>query len=186
VLPETVSGLARHFLRTGSWRNAPSYAGVRAWESAADDDGLMNLVSLSGHDGEDRTLWLREQRWFYRHFLDRDPGLPFAPEPPRTPPALSPEAAEALGQELETAVSLLDAIMQQGRLLMRRPLPQIKERFLASCSRLDNLLRESPRLAALSLLWLDDASRGGDLALVLRLAAQYHNLLACLLRAQAR
>lgn len=179
---ESVAGLALHFLRTGEWRNAASYAGVRAWESCRDDEGFMGLHSLSGHDAEDRSRWLDEQRWFYRQFLDRDQSVAFSPTVPDSPLLLSAPMAEGLRKDLYAAITLLDALIQQGELLLVKPLPQIKERFFASFTRIGALLQESPHLAALRLLWMEDASGSAELDRALRLAGQYHALLSCFMR----
>ena len=186
IRPETVHGIAARFLADGTWSRLPSrdgtVTGARVWKSVVGEDGFMDLISLSGHDGEDRTLWLREQRRLYRQFLDRNPAELFQPSLPEDPLILSPAMAKPLAAELQTALALLDAVMQQGRLLLQRPLPQISERFLATLTRLNILLRESPGLAALSLVWLEEASGTGDIGLAVDLAGQYHSLFSLLLK----
>ncbi|MDL2271783.1 glycosyltransferase family 9 protein, partial [Desulfovibrio sp. OttesenSCG-928-I05] len=183
---ETVAGLALHFVRTGQWGGAASYAGVRAWESCLDEDGFMGLRSLSGHDAEDRSRWLDEQRRLYRQFLDRDQSAVFSPVMPNVPLGLSAPVAEALRKDLYAAVTLLDALIQQGQLLLVKPLPQIKERFFASFTRIGVLLQESPHLAALRLMWMEDTSGSEDLDRALRLAGQYHALLSCCMQRVAQ
>lgn len=180
VSPELAAELVLGYARTNSWNagNASLVGrGARIWQSAHDEHGLMDLISLSGHEKADRTLWLREQRHFYRQFLDRDPGTAFSPDLPVSSLPFSVDFTDQLGRELTTAITLLDALEQQGSLLLAKPLAPIKERFFSSLARMDSLLRESRSLAALSLLWLGDMHEKDDLGAVVHLASQYKTLL---------
>ncbi len=188
IRPETVLALGRVYLAGGNWDDpaaagAGLYAGSRVWESTADAQGFADLHSLSGHEREARTAWLRVQRHFYRQFLDRDTSLPFAPQAPPLPPTLPPDAAEPLTEECRAVLTMLDALIQQGELLLVRPLPQVRERFLATWQRLAAFFRESPRLAALFLLWQEETQNSADVRPALTLAGQYRDLLAGILAA---
>ncbi len=173
VRPESVLDLALAFLRTGAWEGAADIAGARVWKSRFDSRGFMDLVSLSGHEGTERTVWLREQRRVYSQFLDRDRSKPFAPQRRETPLPLPPEAAAVLDRELGQAALLLDALTQQGRLLRQNPLPQVRQRFFSTWQRMAGLLHASPRLAALSLLWREETQGSDDLDVMLILAEHY-------------
>ncbi len=198
VRPETVAALARCYLARNAWAHPdcgsgaaadiappPHYAGSRVWQSAIDAWGFADLISLSGHEKETRTVWLRGQRHFYRQFLDRDTNRPFSPQPLPAPLALAPDAAQTLADECQSALTMLDALLQQGELLLARPLPQIRERFLATWLRLAAFLRESPHLAALALLWQEETQNSDDVPTALALTAQYRELLAALLGASS-
>ncbi len=188
VRPETVLALARSYLAGRDWRDASddrgpdAYAGSRIWRSESDPWGFADLSSLSGHEEDARTVWLRGQRHFYRQFLDRDQSRAFAPRPLAAPLALKADAALALAEACRSTLTMLDALLQQGELLLARPLPQVRERFLATWQRTASFLRESPLLAALALLWQEETQNSDDLPTALVLAGQYRDLLAALLR----
>ena len=180
VRPETVSALALSFLQGKAWEEAEDLDGSRVWEGRLDADEFMDLLSLSGHEQMERTLWLREQRRVYRQFLDRDRDLPFQPTKRDVPLLLPPETAQALEQALAQAELLLDALIRQGTLLLENPLPQVRQRFLSTWQRVAGLLHGSPYLAALSLLWQEETQGSSDLAVMVRLAEQYLALFRCL------
>ena len=184
IRPATVLALARRRLALAvggkAEKPAPDYAGSRVWQSGIDAFGFADLQSLSGHENETRTLWLRAQRHLYRQFLDRNPATAFVPQ--ASPPLpLAPEAARALAQECRNCLTMLDALQQQGQLLLARPLPQVQERFMATWQRLADFFRQSPQLAALALLWREETQNSSDVQNALDLAAQYHSLLNAVL-----
>ncbi|MHC1788928.1 glycosyltransferase family 9 protein [Solidesulfovibrio sp.] len=134
------------FCRTGRFEPG-TYPGARAWLSAFDADGFMDLVSLSGHDAEPRAIWLRHQRHVLRQFLDDVPFTLPAAHPPGLPDAERQTLARILGQSAD----LLRLIEGQAVLVARNP--AMKARFLASYERVGSLWSGSPHLAVLGQLW---------------------------------
>lgn len=155
----------------------PSISGARVWQSRIGDDGMMELVSLSGHDETDRALWIAMQRAHYLPFLDRRPddgvtGLAVK---------MSSEIRAELFKVLTNAHDMLFLFSQQCMLLTRNPRPQAKKKFLASWQQLQNILGESQYLNLLGLLWMFDSQRAADdLSNLLPLIEHYKALFASL------
>ena len=207
----TVFDLARSQLAAGGWpqgnptADAPREA--RVWRTLREANagpaavsnaslpmpgrGFMDLVSLSGHEDEDRTRWIRLQRHFYRQFLDRsDP--PAAPHPadqtaeprsghslwpPQGPCALSDAVRTRAVDELRQADALLHLMGEQGGLLKVRPSDMAKSRFLGTVGRVQALWDNSGLFNVLGHLWLcESQGAGGALDSVLALAAAYRGL----------
>jgi ADP-heptose:LPS heptosyltransferase len=164
---ETVLAAVEDFLDTGDFPARP-YPGARAWGSAFDLQGFMDLVSLSGHGAEPRAVWLRLQRQVLRQFLDGQ-----EPTSTGTLPGTLPEAERAaLLAELDQASDLLHLLANQAGLLARNA--AMKSRFLASWDRLRRLLLDSPHLAVLGHLWLRQAQDPGrDLPTLLGHVARF-------------
>ncbi len=214
ISADTAFALVRSQLTTGRW--APSDASpevvpasalgvppeARVWRTQCEADappalssgivmpgrGFMDLVSLSGHEAEDRTRWIRLQRHFYRQFLDRSPahsvGQPAAAGgsgpvilPPQAPPALSDTLRNRAVDELRQADALLHLLGEQGGLLKVRPSDMAKSRFLGTVSRVQALWDNSTLFNVLGHLWLcESQGAGGTLDAVLALAAAYRGL----------
>lgn len=188
ITPECMSDLALSFLDDGVWRMPASCAGkaaedgagqgARVWVSAYGNDGLMNLVSLSGHDGDDRTLWLRLLRLAISQFIDRSRAEPFVLHVPGTTPAFSSPMRERLLSELAAVEGRIRILAQQGRALRERPLPPLKEKFLRTWEQVHAAFSQSPGLAALSALWLEETqAEGQELPEVLTVMEQFAHLL---------
>jgi len=163
--------------------------GARVWRTSMGADGLMDLESLSGHEEEDRTRFIRVQRGLYLPYLDGQDGERHAEAeagaetdaPVRS--CLSPEAARPLAQALEETLSLLNLLRRQGELLARDPMPAMKTKFLATWQRVRATLEAQERLALLAALWTFEAERSGqDLGDILALAARFSVLLEQMLR----
>ncbi len=148
-------------------------------------DGLMDLVSLSGHEREDRTRFIRIQRELYRRYLDGERfGLAAAPAGPSAERAsgpasgLSGEAAGPLLKALGTASEFLFLLERQGQLLGRDPMKSVKAKFLATWQRVQSSLCAEPRLTMLSALWMFETERPGlDMPEILALAARFRALI---------
>ena len=144
----------------------------------------MDLESLSGHEAEDRTRFIRLQRKLYRPYLDgldleRHASVDASVDDGAEEQAgLSSEAARPLVQALEETLSLLNLLRRQGELLARDPMPAMKTKFLATWQRVRATLEAQERLALLAALWTFEAERSGqDLADILALAARFSVLL---------
>jgi ADP-heptose:LPS heptosyltransferase len=146
------------FLRAGAWGAAGPQPGVRAWEARPDAHGFMNLVSLSGHEGGDRTGWIRLQRSLYRQFLDDEKITPRPDLGALLGTGLRAEAAALLGR----AGQLLLLLREQAKALSRAPLPPIKRKFLANWQTLSALWGDDPRFSVLGDLWREQSQQLGE------------------------
>ena len=185
ILPEAVLALASAKLHTGTWDTAnfayPETArAVRVWESTSDTHDFADLVSLSGHEDQSRTQWMRLQRHLYRQFFDRDPLSPFEPTPYPTPLSLNPETAFTLAQACDEVLALFDALLQQAAMLTQNPLPLVKDRFSRTWQRLATVLRSQPSFAAISFNWQTEALRQDSIEEAIFLAHQYRNFFSFL------
>lgn len=210
ISADTVFGLARAYLTTGQWPQSDATAGAtpdahreaRVWRTLREANaepvtadapamvmpgrGFMDLVSLSGHESEDRTRWIRLQRHFHRQFLDlprtqaAEPSVarPAQPiQPPHGPCALSEALRTRAADELRQADALLHLMGEQGALLRVRPSDMAKSRFLGTVSRVQALWDNSALFNVLGHLWLcESQGAGGSLDSVLVLAAAYRAL----------
>lgn len=184
VRPAGVFQLLRDRLRSGRWAPVP-VQGARVWASRRDTAGLMDLTSLSGHDTDDRTLWIREQRHFYRQFLDQPRTHPASPlsfsqvSPPLPAArALSPVARAEAAATLAQAAALLHLMGEQGTLLEHNASDLVKQRFLTTCGRIHSLFEHSGRFRVLGHLWLSEVqAAGASLDAVLRLTRLYHGFI---------
>ena len=177
ITPEHVIALTRSFLQYRTWHAVALPQGARVWESHLDTYGFMDLCSLSGHDREMRTMWLREQRHFYRQFFDRDNALPFMPTNPACPLRIPQENIVSLQGELSQILELLDALASQGVFLLAHPAEPASDRFLAIFRRISTTLRQSAYLGAVSMVWHEEVPNADNLAQTLHLATQYRHLL---------
>jgi len=171
IAPEVIGSAVSSYLEAGRF-SAGGYPGARAWLSAFDAAGMMDLISLSGHDAEARAVWLRLERHVFRQFLD---NVPFA-LPDESLPVL-PEAVRApLAAILQQSAGLLRLIESQAGLISRNA--AMKSRFLSSWERLRGLWMESAHLAVLGRLWMQEAQAGApDLD---RLVARIRRFAGCI------
>ncbi len=185
VRPGVMAGLALSRLRGGVWNlpepQAPdtaAEAGARVWVSECDDTGFMGLRSLSGHGDEDRTRWLSLQRRLLRPFLDRARSGVFRPGPPAGPWGLEPDTAAELLRDISAAAAFIALMLQQGKILLARDIPMMRQKFLSTWQKAQVALDKNPRLRALETLWVEETqAEGQDLPLILRVAEQFLSLL---------
>ncbi|MDR3641189.1 MAG: glycosyltransferase family 9 protein [Humidesulfovibrio sp.] len=172
IEPEGVLALALLMLDGASPRSVCA-PGARVWRTLMGVDGLVDLESLSGHEHDDRTRFIRLQRRLYRPYLDGEPL-----ESVGGPADMTAEASQFLARALDEVLSLLNLLLRQGELLARDPLPAMKTKFLATWQRVRASLEAQERLALLASLWTFEAERPGlDLAGILALAARFAILL---------
>ncbi len=170
-----VLGYVERRLETGSWgrHQGPEPGAARAWEARHGQDHFMDLVSLSGHEHDDRTRWVRMQRWFYRHFLDRRPPDPWPAD------ALVPggETLAEARKVLDAAQAQLTLLVQQARVLAQMPREAMKAKFMGNWQRLQALWAGSSAFNVLGLLWMEQSQQAaGDLAGMTALAGRYLEL----------
>lgn len=184
VRPETVLALADAKLagcgptpaKVAALCGSAACAGSRAWLTIRDGRGFADLASLSGHDNDARTRWMRVQRRLYRQFFDRDAAEPFIPKPdPDSPLVPGPEDA-ALAQACRTMTALYDALVQQAEMLSANAPPAVRDRFWKNWDRLGHTLASRPEFAALSFVWQGETASREDFEGILLLLRQYHAL----------
>ncbi len=179
ISPDCLAELALSRLRGEQGPSEPVRPAARVWLSEYDGEGFMDLRSLSGHDGEARTLWFLLQRHYIRQYLNGGRDKAFAPRPLPEAVTLPAAAGKALASALNEAAGLADLMIQQGRVLLARPLPLMRERFLATWQKVHDCLRRSPYLSALSVIWMQETqAEGQDLPVVLAVAENFSQLLA--------
>ena len=171
---DTVFNYIQKWLKDGIWQSISQNGEARAWVTLLErnNPGFMDLRSISGHDQDERTLWLRAQRGFLESFLDAPPGkAPFFPD-------LSDSLRAAVSPTAEQAAALLHLLAEQGAALSHSPVPILKKRFLATWQKIQTLWNESPWFTALAHLWLcETQDAGDDLEAVLNIAQRYRALM---------
>ncbi|MDR2077205.1 MAG: glycosyltransferase family 9 protein [Desulfovibrio sp.] len=177
VSPALAADLALAFLRRGHWPAVLPRGRGRVWLSFPAADGFLDLRSLSGHEGEDRVLWLRLLRQCLSQFLDgEEKEDPVAPEPPLP---LSPAFRAGVLADLERARDLLLLLRQQGKMLLEGSPASLKDRFLLTWRRIDQILSQNPSLGALGMLWREKGqAEGQNLPSLLVLAEGFSGLIA--------
>lgn len=189
--PAAIWPLVRERLLTDRWPDQlPDHARAvaRVWLTTRDTAGFLDLRSLSGHEGEERSVWLRLQRHFYRQFLDGADAPSAAPEGaarafapfPAKDAALSCLPAERrseLSDQLTRLEGLCAVFVQQSRALSAGALPGGGKRLLGTLGRIAALLQTEDRqnaFDALSRLWTVALhKRGDDLGAVMDLAERF-------------
>jgi ADP-heptose:LPS heptosyltransferase len=148
----------------------------RVWEARRDDRGYMNLLSLSGHGREDRSLWIAIQRDVYRQFLDQrqDAAAPAWP-------GGDSDFRLNLDAELERCSLMLTLLEEQGRLLALRPDSPVKARFLVNCRNLEDIFAANPSLGVLNPMWRYlSRDQAADMPAFLSQCAEFRDLLGAL------
>lgn len=170
VKPETMFSALRSLLGGGG---VSTTEGARIWRTQIGEDGLMELVSLSGHDSSDRALWIGMQRAHYLAFLEgRTLGSKTG-----LAEKMSPFMRDELSKTLTSAHDMLFLLSRQGMVLTQNPREQAKTKFLASWQRLQNVLGVSKYLDILGKLWMFESQKcGGELGSLLALVERYHTL----------
>jgi hypothetical protein len=168
--------LATH-LASGSW-DVPSGIGARVWKATRDEQGFMDLFSLSGHETLDRSRWIRIQRDVYRQFFDQSwdsiqPSWPGAESAFR----------DVLEEDLQLCLLLLTLVEEQGRLLTVRPDAPVRAKFLVNCQHLEDRLAGNQTLGVLGPMWrFQSRDQSVSLPAFLSLCGTYRELFSVLLR----
>ena len=163
--------LALARLESGRWEDGVDgelRRTARVWRTVRDAGGLADLVCLSGHALEDRSLWLRVQRPFWRQLLDAldsGPGqedlLAGLPEAVRAACRTS-ALAESVRPPLTEAQALAARLPELCRLAPGHP--RMGQLLLRSCDQLQRVLEGSEQLTSLAYFWREiRQARGGDL-----------------------
>ncbi len=169
---EAVGNMLAGYLNDGTWSVVPGFKG-RAWQARRDPAGFMDLLSVSGHERQDRSRWIRIQREVYRQFLDQKtegggcvwsgPGSDFR---------------DALAGDTERAILMLTLVEEQGRVLALRPDAPMRPKFLANCQNLEDFFSASQSLGILGPMWrFQSRAESVNMAAFLELCARYRELL---------
>lgn len=151
--------------------------GTRVWLSQFDATGEISLVSLSGHQQEDRSAWLFLLRELLRQFLDRQRNVPFVLQTSHLHFCCSSDMRQKLQGELARLCGMLELLQQQGRLLLVRRLEHVQKKFLAGWESVFSMLRASPYFAALAFVWQEETqAEGQSMADVLDVMEQFQAL----------
>ena len=146
--------------------------GARIWLSCLDDKGSLSLEplvplekgNLSHVYARSRGPLVKFQRAFlwaflarYQSSLENDEVNEVVDSPLLAvhPSWFTKEAREAVGQDAERLLSLIDVLERQGSVLLLRPVDLMRQRFLESWEAVYRELSESLWFCFLASLWLD-------------------------------
>ena len=181
IKPQSVEALALAWLDTGRWDAAPLETvgrEARVWQTELDKDDFITVRCLSAHAAEDRSLWIVQQRDFWRQILDGldsptaahscasagqiTPAAPgHAPSPtPDQDNAVSIQFAQRMFATLDQAIQLFDILTQQGQMLGKTP--KAGQLFLRNCERLQTVLDACPELRSLGAFWRELRQERGE------------------------
>ncbi len=193
ISPKSVGTLALAWLDTGRWDAAPLDDAqpdsigheARVWLTEEDDHGFITVRCLTKHAAEDRSIWLAQQRDFWRQILDKlsSTAAPTAEclnagaDSPHVKNTISQPAHHAatsaaqvgmysaeftqrLTQTLEQAAQLFEMLTQQGQLLGKSP--KAGQLFLRNCERLQTVLDACPELRSLGAFWRELRQERGE------------------------
>ncbi|MDL2210513.1 glycosyltransferase family 9 protein [Desulfovibrio sp. OttesenSCG-928-O18] len=181
ITPETVIRLAEAALQkdagnTANFAAPATCKGARVWKSTRDAHGFADALSLSGHEDEDRTRWMRIERHLFRQFFDREAGKDFTPDLTHAPQVIRSGKGHELAAACDGVLALFDALLQQGEMLAQNPIPLVMDRFQRTWHRLATLLSSQPDFAAAAFLWRNETMAASGLENALPLVRQYHAL----------
>lgn len=163
--------LALARLESGRWEKGVDdelRQAARVWQTGRDAGGFADLACLSGHEFEDRSLWLRAQRAFWREMLDgmdggprQDDALAALPEAVRAACRTS-ALAEIVRPPLGEAQALAARLPELCRLAPGHP--RMGQLLLRSCDQLQRVLESCDQLMSLAYFWREiRQALGGDL-----------------------
>lgn len=160
ISPETAAALILGWLQQGAWQAGVTESArqqARIWETVVDENGLMNLRSLSGHDQEKRIAWFITLRTFWSQLLDEMDGAA-ARKDEKEAGAPMPQAIPAL----TNAAEITSLLMGTGKLLGKNP--KAGELFLQNCAKLEATLDSCPQLAPIAAFWREfQLNQGADI-----------------------
>lgn len=168
ISARTVLRLALGWLNSGRWESNVDDSlrqEARIWLTTRDaDTGFADLVCLSGHEYEDRSLWLRLQRRFWQQLLDDMDDAPVPPAPAWSAEFFSAARASATTRELlpllRETQHFLAAMPDQCRLAAVHP--RMGQLLLRACDHIQRLLEGRDELASLGYFWHEARQARGD------------------------
>ena len=155
IAPEAVLGPILSHLSGAGWEHGVGSdlrRQARIWlTGGTDKGGFAEIKSISGHEREDRTLWLRRQRRFWRHILDDLDDRPSRTMESASLPGCSPAFLEQVLPVLSQAARVFGMLGEQGRIIDKSPMAG--QLFLRNCERAQTLLDGCPQLRSLGYFW---------------------------------
>lgn len=161
ISPQTAAKLILAWRDSGSWQAGVTDSArreARIWETTRDENGLINLRSLSGHDKEERIAWFITLRQFWSQLLDGLDGV----SSNESADSSQAQGAREVADSLKEAAEITTLLIQNGRLLRKDP--GAGERFLKNCGRLQTVLDQRPALGSIAAFWREfQLNQGADL-----------------------
>ena len=160
ISPSSVGDLVVSRLGQGQWETARLAAienEARVWITAQDAQGFALVRRLSLQPPDDRTLWLGQQRIFWRQLLDdmAAPDQPIASgqKDPKgfTASAYSTDFVQRLTVALDQALALLAMLTEQCQLVGKSA--RAGQLLLRNCQRLQTVLDACTELRSLGGFW---------------------------------
>ncbi|MBO4301711.1 MAG: glycosyltransferase family 9 protein [Desulfovibrio sp.] len=172
ISPRSAGDLALSRLHKGHW-NADTLSAIereaRIWITDRDSQGFAIVRRLSALPPDDRSLWLTQQRIFWRQLLDDMSGS-LSPYPTDTGKTSTPQHTLAadysdtfvqrIGEALSQAESLLGMLSEQCHLIGRSA--KAGQLLLRNCERLQSVLDACPELRSLGGFWRELRQERGD------------------------
>ena len=156
----------------------PAGLSGRVWTARRDVREFMDLKSLSGHEGQDRTRWIGIQRQVYRQFLDQEAGGEAGAWT-----GGDSDFRRSLEADLVRCTLLLTLVEEQGRLLAVRPVASIRAKFMANCQNLEDIFSASQTLGVLGPMWrYQSRDQSVDMETFLCLCGRFRELMGLLAR----
>lgn len=149
VLAKLTSGQWSEGITTSACREA------RIWQTATDSRGFITTTCLSDHKADDRTLWLCQQRVYWRRILDDLTSGATEPTPlTHVPlsmacPNYSSQFAARVGKSLSQCAHLLQTLLQECA-----PLPEsFDPTGHPLCMTILQRMQSCPELASMAFFW---------------------------------
>lgn len=149
VLAKLTSGQWSEGITTSACREA------RIWQTATDSRGFITTTCLSDHKADDRTLWLCQQRVYWRRILDDLTSGATEPTPLTNVPLsmacpnYSSQFAARVGKALSHCARLLQTLLQECA-----PLPEsFDPTGHPLCMTILQHMQSCPELASMAFFW---------------------------------
>lgn len=152
------AGLGLPLLASGQWSEGITTSAcreARIWQTATDSRGFITTTCLSDHKADDRTLWLCQQRVYWRRILDDLTSGATEPTPlTHVPlsmacPNYSSQFAARVGKSLSQCAHLLQTLLQECA-----PLPEsFDPTGHPLCMTILQRMQSCPELASMAFFW---------------------------------
>lgn len=153
-----VDGLVLAKLTSGQWSEGITTSAcreARIWQTATDSRGFITTTCLSDHKADDRTLWLCQQRVYWRRILDDLTSGATEPTPLTNVPLsmacpnYSSQFAARVGKALSHCAHLLQTLLQECA-----PLPEsFDPTGHPLCMTILQHMQSCPELASMAFFW---------------------------------
>ena len=174
IAPEYAISLALAFLENGDWSGGVTEAmreNVRVWQTTRDECGFASLISLSGHERENRGAWLAWQRWFWRQTLDDMAGYPSACSVAVPRVQMDNKYRDKIAPTLLSAAKAMESLRGVAPLVGKNP--RAGKILLDGCEKIQTIFDLCEPLRVFAFYWkqmrnanIDIAAFGHDLAIM--------------------